>query len=94
MAPFIMSEITTNFKNLKLSQESLENLDSLKYLTMTPIQEQGLPYILEGRDFIGQANTGSGKTAVFALGILAKLDRENRYPQALVIVPTHELADQ
>jgi ATP-independent RNA helicase DbpA len=89
-----MSEITTNFKNLRLSQESLENLDSLKYYTMTPIQEQGLPFILEGRDFIGQANTGSGKTAVFALGILSKLDMENRYPQALVVVPTHELAEQ
>jgi len=89
-----MSEITTNFKNLKLSQESLENLDSLKYLTMTPIQERGLPFILEGRDFIGQANTGSGKTAAFALGILSKLDMTNRYPQALVIVPTRELAAQ
>jgi ATP-independent RNA helicase DbpA len=89
-----MSEITTNFKNLRLSQESLENLDSLKYLTMTPIQEQGLPFILEGRDFIGQANAGSGKTAAFALGILSKLDMENRHPQALVIVPTRELAAQ
>ena len=87
-------KITTNFKNLRLSPESLENLDSLKYLTMTPIQEQGLPFILEGRDFIGQANTGSGKTAAFALGILSKLDMDNRHPQALVIVPTRELAAQ
>lgn len=89
-----MSEIKTNFKNVKLSQEVLENLDSLKYFTMTPIQEQGLPLILAGRDFIGQANTGSGKTAAFALGILSKLDMENRHPQALVVVPTRELALQ
>lgn len=89
-----MSEIKTNFKNVKLSQEVLENLDSLKYFTMTPIQEQGLPFILKGRDFIGQANTGSGKTAVFALGILSKISLDNRNPQALVVVPTRELASQ
>lgn len=89
-----MSEITTNFKALNLSQDILENLDSLYYHTMTPIQEKGLPFILEGRDFIGQANTGSGKTAAFALGILSKLDMGNRHPQALVIVPTRELAAQ
>jgi len=90
----MMTEISTNFKKCKLSQEILENLDSLNYHTMTPIQEQGLPFILEGRDFIGQANTGSGKTAVFALGLLSKLDILNRRPQALVVVPTRELAEQ
>lgn len=89
-----MSEITTNFKALNLSQDILKNLDSLGYHTMTPIQEKGLPPILSGQDFIGQANTGSGKTAVFALGILSKLDLTERMPQALVVVPTRELADQ
>jgi len=89
-----MSEITTNFKNLNLSTEILQNLDSLNYCTMTPIQEQGLPFVLEGRDFIGQANTGSGKTAVFALAILSQLDVLNRHPQALIVVPTRELATQ
>lgn len=72
----------------------LDNLKSLGYLEMTPIQEKGLPFILSNRDFIGQANTGSGKTAAFALGILAKLDLANHMPQALVIVPTRELAEQ
>jgi len=72
----------------------LDNLNSLGYLTMTPIQEKGLPFILSNRDFIGQANTGSGKTAAFALGILSKLDLKNNMPQALVIVPTRELAEQ
>ena len=61
---------------------------------MTPIQEKGLPFVLSNRDFIGQANTGSGKTAVFALGILSKLDISNLEPQALVLCPTRELAEQ
>ena len=85
---------STSFKNLNLSQEILSNLDSLGYLEMTPIQEKGLPFVLSNRDFIGQANTGSGKTAVFALGILSKLDISNHQPQALVLCPTRELAEQ
>ena len=72
-----MSKSEKDFKSLGLSKAILDNLKSLDYLEMTPIQEKGLPLILENRDFIGQANTGSGKTAAFALGILAKLDVEN-----------------
>jgi ATP-independent RNA helicase DbpA len=72
----------------------LDNLKLLGYVKMTPIQEQGLPFILSNRDFIGQANTGSGKTAAFALGILTKLDVTKQLPQALVLVPTRELAEQ
>ncbi len=89
-----MSEVSKDFKSVGLSQEILDNLKSLGYLKMTPIQEKGLPFILSGQDFIGQANTGSGKTAAFALGILAKLDLTKLSPQALVIVPTRELAEQ
>ncbi|MBF0571781.1 MAG: ATP-dependent RNA helicase DbpA [Candidatus Omnitrophica bacterium] len=89
-----MAEISKDFKNAGLSQSMLDNLKSLGYLQMTPIQEKGLPLILSGRDFIGQANTGSGKTAAFALGILAKLDMTNHMPQALVLVPTRELSEQ
>ncbi len=85
---------TKKFKGLGLSPEILANLESLKYLEMTPIQEQGLPFILAGRDLIGQANTGSGKTAAFGLGILAQLDMALNDPQALVLCPTRELADQ
>ena len=73
--------IAREFKTLGLSAEILANLESLKYLEMTPIQEQGLPFVLAGRDFIGQANTGSGKTAAFGLGILAKLDLSITDPQ-------------
>ena len=89
-----MSESSKDFKNIGLSKPILDNLKTLEYVEMTPIQEKGLPDILSGKDFIGQANTGSGKTAAFALGILAKLDVTNSNPQALVIVPTRELAEQ
>ena len=83
-----------SFEQLNLGKEILENLKSLKYLEMTPIQAQALPFILEGRDLIGQANTGSGKTAAFGLGIVSKIDLTNSKPQALVLCPTLELAEQ
>ncbi len=89
-----MIDTSKSFKSLGLSKAMLDNLKSLGYLAMTPIQEKGLPFILSDRDFIGQANTGSGKTAAFALGILTKLDLTNHMPQALVLVPTRELAEQ
>jgi len=89
-----MVETSLDFKSVGLSKPVLDNLKVLGYLEMTPIQEKGLPFILSNRDFIGQANTGSGKTAAFALGILAKLDLTNQFPQALVIVPTRELTEQ
>ena len=82
------------FDVLGLDSAILENLASLKYLTMTPVQEKALPFILEGRDMIAQANTGSGKTAAFGLGIVAKLDLTSLSPQALVLCPTRELAEQ
>ena len=89
-----MIEASKDFKSIGLSKAMLDNLKSLGYMQMTPIQEKGLPFILSNRDFIGQANTGSGKTAAFALGILAKLDLKKNMPQALVLVPTRELAEQ
>jgi ATP-independent RNA helicase DbpA len=89
-----MKTSSKDFKSVGLTQPMLDNLKALGYLEMTPIQEQGLPLILSDRDFIGQANTGSGKTAAFALGILMKLDLTKQLPQALVLVPTRELAEQ
>ena len=89
-----MAAVSLDFKSLGLSVAMLDNLRSLGYLEMTPIQAKGLPFILSDRDFIGQANTGSGKTAAFALGILSKLEVANCRPQALVVVPTRELAEQ
>jgi len=84
----------TPFSNLELKPELLNNLASLAYHEMTPIQQQSLPDILAGKDVIGQGKTGSGKTAAFALGLLQKLDLTRYTIQALVLCPTRELADQ
>ncbi|MGI9291362.1 MAG: ATP-dependent RNA helicase DbpA [Gammaproteobacteria bacterium] len=82
------------FADLPLSPELLRNLVSLGYTEMTPIQAQSLPLLLAGKDVIGQAKTGSGKTAAFGLGLLARLDRKAFRVQGLVLCPTRELADQ
>ena len=82
------------FTSLPLLPALLDNLQSLGFHQMTPIQAQGLPLILEGRDLIAQAKTGSGKTAAFGLGMLQKLNVDRLVPQALVVCPTRELADQ
>jgi len=83
-----------SFATLKLDPELQKNLQSLGYAAMTPIQSQSLPPILAGKDVIGQAKTGSGKTAAFGLGLLASLERKNFAIQGLVLCPTRELADQ
>jgi ATP-independent RNA helicase DbpA len=84
----------TSFASLNLSAELLNNLESLGYRKMTPIQAQSLPHILAAKDVIAQGKTGSGKTAAFGLGLLAKLDVQCFDVQALVLCPTRELADQ
>ena len=82
------------FSDLKLNQDLLDNLVSLGYLAMTPIQAQSLPLVLAGKDVIAQAKTGSGKTAAFGLGLLEKLNVKRFRVQTLVLCPTRELADQ
>ncbi|ANN76267.1 ATP-dependent RNA helicase DbpA [Bordetella flabilis] len=82
------------FSSLPLLPALLDNLEGLGFEQMTPIQAQSLPLILEGRDLIAQAKTGSGKTAAFGLGLLQNLDVSRLAPQALVVCPTRELADQ
>ena len=82
------------FSTLKLKTELLENLSSMGYNEMTPIQAQSLPAILAGEDVIGLGKTGSGKTAAFGLGLLNKLDVKRFRIQTLVLCPTRELADQ
>jgi ATP-independent RNA helicase DbpA len=89
-----MQATATAFSNLPLSPSMLANLDQLGYRDMTPIQAQSLPPILERRDVIAQAKTGSGKTAAFGIGILHKLNPSWFAIQALVLCPTRELADQ
>lgn len=82
------------FTTLKLSTSLTSNLDSMGYTAMTEIQAQTLPLIIDGKDVIAQAKTGSGKTAAFGLGLLNKLDVKRFRIQALVICPTRELANQ
>src|SRR5690349_8846355 len=85
---------STSFASLPLPAAALENLRRLGYLEMTPIQAASLPAALAGKDLIAQAKTGSGKTAAFALALLASLDARRFSVQALVLCPTRELADQ
>jgi len=85
---------TTAFSSLPLSPEFLSNVSSLEYKEMTPIQAQSLPAILEGKDLLAQAKTGSGKTAAFSIGLLDKLETRSYQTQALILCPTRELADQ
>ncbi len=82
------------FKELGLSQPLLSALAELGYETPTPIQEQSIPILLNGDDILAQAQTGTGKTAAFALPILSHLNIKSNKPQALVIAPTRELAIQ
>jgi ATP-independent RNA helicase DbpA len=92
-----MSESNTAdlaFARLPLAPATLENLASLGFTQMTPIQAASLPLALAGRDLIAQAETGSGKTAAFGLALLAGLNPRFFGVQALVLCPTRELADQ
>ncbi|MCF6235436.1 MAG: ATP-dependent RNA helicase DbpA [Gammaproteobacteria bacterium] len=86
--------MSTDFSSLPLSPEMLSNLTSLNYQIMTPIQAASLPLLLQGKDLIAQAKTGSGKTATFGIGLLHKLNAAQFKIQALIICPTRELADQ
>ncbi len=83
-----------SFSSLPLPPTTLENLTRLGYTAMTPIQAASLPLTLAGHDLIAQAKTGSGKTAAFALALLARLAPRDFAVQALVLCPTRELADQ
>jgi ATP-dependent RNA helicase DeaD len=83
-----------SFAALGLSQPLVQALADVGYETPTPIQEQTIPLLLAGGDVIGQAQTGTGKTAAFALPILQQLDLADPTPQALVLAPTRELAIQ
>ena len=84
----------TTFAGLALEPSLRAGLDALGYTTLTPIQAQSLPAILDRRDLIAQAPTGSGKTAAFGLGLLHHIDAGATRTQALVLCPTRELADQ
>ena len=83
-----------DFSSINLSAAQLENLQQLGYTKMTPVQAISLPPILQGKDLIAQAKTGSGKTAAFGLGLLQKINASDLRIQALILCPTRELADQ
>ncbi|MFO0792811.1 MAG: DEAD/DEAH box helicase [Candidatus Brocadiaceae bacterium] len=87
-------EKVLRFENLTISKDVRKAIEDLGFEEATPIQAQAIPHILEGRDVIGQAQTGTGKTAAFGIPALDMLDAENRKLQAVVLCPTRELAIQ
>ena len=88
------TDTVTSFNQLALNKQLLKALDEVGYETPSPIQAQTIPLLLEGKDIIGQAQTGTGKTAAFALPLLSNLDLKQKDPQVLVLAPTRELAIQ
>ncbi|MRS14500.1 DEAD/DEAH family ATP-dependent RNA helicase [Enterobacteriaceae bacterium RIT691] len=86
--------IETTFSDLGLNASILAALNDLGYEKPSPIQAECIPHLLEGRDVLGMAQTGSGKTAAFSLPLLNNLDPELKAPQILVLAPTRELAVQ
>ncbi|WP_226646760.1 ATP-dependent RNA helicase DbpA [Microbulbifer variabilis] len=86
--------MTAPFSDLPLKPALLKNLASLNYTLMTEVQAKTLPIILDGKDVIAQAKTGSGKTATFGLGVLHRLNVDRFRIQSLILCPTRELADQ
>lgn len=85
----------TTFESLGIEQGLLQTLQQIGFETPTPIQEKAIPVLLQGtKDFVGLAQTGTGKTAAFGLPLLQLIDKENRFPQALIICPTRELCLQ
>ena len=84
----------TAFDQLALNKSLLKTLDEVGYETPSPIQAQTIPLLLGGEDVLGQAQTGTGKTAAFALPLLSRLDLKQKDPQVLVLAPTRELAIQ
>ncbi|RCL45875.1 MAG: ATP-dependent helicase, partial [Candidatus Thioglobus sp.] len=88
------TDATLKFDQLDLKKPILSALNEIGYETPSPIQAQTIPFLLDGRDVLGQAQTGTGKTAAFALPILSKIDLNQKQPQVLVLAPTRELAIQ
>ena len=88
------TDTVTTFNQLALSKPILKALNDVGYETPSPIQAETIPLLLDGKDIIGQAQTGTGKTAAFALPLLSKLDLKQKDPQIMVLAPTRELAIQ
>lgn len=86
--------MTTTFKDLGLSEACLATLEQLEFTEPTQIQQQAIPALLQGRDIVGQSQTGTGKTAAFSLPALEIVESSNKAVQALILTPTRELAQQ
>lgn len=86
--------VDITFKDLNLPADLLQAIEKVGYEKPSPIQAKSIPLILEGHDLLGQAQTGTGKTAAFALPMLANIDADQAYTQLLVLAPTRELAIQ
>ena len=89
-----MKKQTTKFIKYDISKELQESLTLLGYINPTPIQEEIIPALLAGRDVVGKSQTGSGKTAAFAIPICEAIHWDDNAPQALILEPTRELAVQ
>lgn len=89
-----MTTNTLTFADLGLPQTILDAVNEMGFVTPSPIQQACIPHLLAGRDVLGMAQTGSGKTAAFSLPVLAQIDPNQRHPQMLVMAPTRELAIQ
>ena len=85
---------TSSFRDLNLPDSLISVLDEIGYETPTPIQNQAIPPLMSGRDILGHAPTGTGKTAAFALPLLSNIDVHNKNIQVLTLTPTRELAIQ
>ncbi len=84
----------SGFKDLKLSREMQKAITDMGFEEATPIQSQSIPFMLEGKDVIGQAQTGTGKTAAFGIAAIERIDPKNLAVQAVILCPTRELAIQ
>ena len=89
-----MEPVGPKFADLSLSPDVLQAVQASGYDTPTPIQAEIIPFMLDGRDILAQSQTGTGKTAAFALPILCRVDTKRKSPQVLVLAPTRELAIQ
>ncbi|KIE22643.1 RNA helicase [Vibrio sinaloensis] len=89
-----MTDSVIQFSDLALNDSILSALDGMGFVSPTPIQAAAIPHLLAGKDALGKAQTGTGKTAAFSLPLLNKLDLGQRKPQAIVLAPTRELAIQ
>ena len=89
-----MENKTIKFEECELSENIKRALKDYGYVEATPIQAESIPNILEGKDVIGQSQTGTGKTAAYSLPILNSIDKKNKKVQAIILCPTRELALQ